>query len=262
MKVAYVQTRPVFGDLEGNLRRAMKRAEAVRADLVVLPELFTTGYRFRDRAEARRYAEPAQGGLATRAAREVAARTGAFVVGGFAEAAGRKVYNSAFLVGPEGLVATYRKVHLFGSEREAFDEGDRPFAVHDIGAAVVGMIICFDWVFPESARSLALLGAEVIAHPANLVLPWCPDAMVTRCLENGVFAVTAGRVGRERRAGDSLAFIGSSRIVGPDGKVLASASRDRVETGAATIDPARARDKRLGRANDRFADRRPAMYRG
>jgi predicted amidohydrolase len=262
MKVAYVQTRPVFGDVEGNVRRAMKRAEAARADLVVLPELFTTGYRFRDRAEARRHAEPAKGGHATAAAREVAARTGAFLVGGFAEAAGRKVHNSAFLVGPDGLVAVYRKVHLFASEREAFDEGDRPFAVHDVGVAKVGMMICFDWVFPEAARSLALLGADVIAHPANLVLPYGPDAMVTRCLENGVFAVTANRVGTERRAGDRLRFIGASRIVGPDGAVLASASRGRVETGTATIDPARARDKRIGPANDRLADRRPGLYRG
>ena len=261
MRVAFIQTRPVFGDVEGNVRRAMKRAASLAADLVVLPELFSTGYQFRSRAEARKLAEPARGSLAIRAARDVAHRTGAYLVGGFCEAAGRRVFNSAFLAGPEGPVRVYRKVHLFWDEKDAFDPGDRPFAVHDIGCAKVGLMICYDWAFPEAARSLALAGAQVIAHPANLVLAYCQQVMVTRCLENAVFAVTANRVGSEKRTATRLTFTGRSQITGPGGEVLAAGHERNVDARTVEIDPGRALDKRYTPKSDRFQDRRPRMYR-
>ncbi|MFO0767873.1 MAG: nitrilase-related carbon-nitrogen hydrolase [Nitrospiraceae bacterium] len=92
----------------------------------------------------------------------------------------------------------YRKTHLFFEETLFFDPGDSGFQVWDVGGAKVGVMICFDWFYPESARTLALMGADIIAHPSNLVLPHCPDSMVTRCLENRVFSITANRIGRAR----------------------------------------------------------------
>ena len=89
-------------------------------------------------------------------------------------------------------------------------------------------MICFDWFFPETARSLALLGADIIAHPANLVLPYCQKAMITRCLENRVFAVTANRIGQEKRGEDDFQFTGASQIISYDGKVLSSAPNDKI----------------------------------
>ena len=122
-------------------------------------------------------------------------------------------------------------------------------------------MICFDWYYPEAARTLALKGAEIIAHPSNLVLPNCPDSMVTRCLENRVFSVTANRIGSEARGGkDRLTFIGLSEIVSPRGQILHRAPRDREEVTIVEIDPEEARQKTLNSYNDLLRDRRPAMY--
>jgi predicted amidohydrolase len=123
-------------------------------------------------------------------------------------------------------------------------------------------MICFDWFFPESMRTLALMGADVIAHPSNLVLPFCPDAMPVRCLENKVFAVTANRTGTEKRKkGRPLTFIGKSGIVSPRGEILARAPDDGDAVLVIDIDPALSRDKALNPYNDMIKDRRPELYR-
>ena len=259
IKVGFVQTAPVFGEVAANVGRALAAAGESGADVVVLPELFTTGYLFEDRAEAARYAEPADGPTVRRAA-ALAADRKMWICGGFCEKAAGGVYNAAFLVGPAGLAGVYRKSHLFADEKAIFLPGDSGFFTVDAGFARLGVMICFDWVFPEAMRTLALRGADVVLHPSNLVLPYCPDAMVTRCLENRVFAVTADRVGSDARAGTRLDFIGLSQVTGPDGAILARGSGDRVEARVVAIDPARARDKRATPHNDLFADRRPDLY--
>ncbi len=138
------------------------------------------------------------------------------VVVGLPEQVGNQCYNSAILVGPTGFIGLYRKAHLFFEETLFFSPGNTGLEVWDIGMAKVGVLICFDWIYPEAARTLALKGADVLAHPSNLVLPHCPDAMVTRCLENRVFSVTANRVGQESRGGKQpLTFIGKSEVVSP-----------------------------------------------
>jgi len=122
------------------------------------------------------------------------------------------------------------------------------------------MMICFDWVFPEMARSLALLGAQVLCLSANLVLPFCQQAMITRSIENGVFTVLCNRVGAERRAGKELCFTGLSEIIGPRGELLARASGEEEEVIAAEIDPAMADDKWITPRNHLFEDRRLDLY--
>ena len=122
-------------------------------------------------------------------------------------------------------------------------------------------MICFDWRFPETARTLALAGADLIAHPSNLVLPHCPQAMVTRCLENRVFAITADRTGVEERVhGHPLHFIGQSQVVDPDGNVLYRASKNDEEVRVVEIDINKARDKSINSKNDLFEDRRHDLY--
>ena len=181
---------------------------------------------------------------------------------GIAEQDENRVYNSAVVIGPNGYLGKYRKIHLFGTEKNCFDQGNLPLKVFDIGSARVGVMICFDWRFPETARTLALSGADLIAHPSNLVLPHCPQAIITRCLENRVFAATANRVGTEERIpGNPLNFIGQSQVVDPDGNILCRASETKEETKVVEIDIGKSRNKSINSGDNLFADRRPDLYR-
>jgi predicted amidohydrolase len=261
MKVAMVQFAPVFGDAQENLRAIEEACSGLSADLVVLPELCTTGYQFRDRQELLELAEP-DDGPSIKALAGVATACGGRLVAGFAEKENDLVYNSAALVGPEGVLGIYRKVHLFSEEKRLFEPGDAGFPVFRVGGVPLGMMVCFDWIFPESARSLALGGAWVIAHCANLVLPFCQDALITRALENRVFIISCNRTGTEERvAGQKYVFTGRSRIVGPDGKVLADGPPDAPAVITAEIDPRRADDKKVTPLNDVVRDRRTDQYR-
>ncbi len=276
MKAAVVQYDPAYLDVEGNLTRVerlLDEPEVRDADLVVLPELFATGYFFRSGDDARRVAEPVPGGPTTERLHAWARATGATFVAGLVErepapagagAGGDRLYNAAVVVTPRGWLGTYRKVHLFYEEKDHFTAG-RHFPVwtvtaRDGTAYRLGVMICFDWYFPEAARTLALGGADVIAHPSNLVRPDCPRAMPIRALENHVFTATANRVGSESNGRETLRFIGRSLICDPRGQVLASAGPEAATVLTADFDPRAARDRRLTAHNDLFEDRRPAAY--
>ena len=261
MKVGYFQFAPVFGDITRNLSTMSHRLSTVECDLMVLPELFNTGYQFVSVDEVRALAEEIPGGPTTERLRKLAAERRTHVVAGLAERAGNRLFNSAVLVGPGGLIGVYRKTHLFFEENLFFSPGDTGFPVFDIGPARVGLMVCFDWFYPESARTLALKGADVIAHPSNLVLPHCPDSMVTRCLENHVFAVTCNRTGWEERGGKKrLTYIGNSEVVTPDGEILRRAKSDQETLAVVEIDPLEARNKKINPYNDLLAGRRPEFY--
>jgi len=228
---------------------------------MVPPELFATGYQFVSQGEAEMLAEPVPEGMTTRRLIEVARDRGIYLVAGLAERDRGCCYNSAILVGPSGLIGRYRKTHLFFEETLFFTPGDTGFQVWDLGEARIGVMVCFDWFYPESARVLTLKGADILCHPSNLILPHCPDAMVTRCLENHVFSITANRIGREARGGKKcLTYIGSSEIVDPQGRILHRASRDQEEVFALEIDPTQARNKILNPYNDLLRDRRTSLY--
>lgn len=265
-RIGYLQFEPVLGDIPANRLRISAALEAVEADLLVLPELAFTGYSLVDRKQALALAENPDDSESVNLLTGIALRTGAHIVAGFAEKVvmdGRETtYNSSVLVGPDGLVATYRKIHLFGFEAELFDPGDRPPEVYDIGGLKVGMMICFDWFFPETARLLALAGADVIAHPANLVLDWCQKSMIVRCLENNLFAVTANRYGTETRQGNSLTFTGGSQITAPLSRILASAPDSGDNLHIVEIDPMIARKKHVTPVNHLLEDRRTELYGG
>jgi predicted amidohydrolase len=249
-----------FGRVERNHDRAVELLTSVEAELYVLPELFNTGYLFESRQQAFQMAEAIPGGRTCQRLLQVSKNRNCIIIGGLAERAGDAVYNSAVLVEPNGRVAVYRKIHLFSEEKLWFDPGDKPFQVVDVSGVKIGMMICFDWIFPESMRTLALLGADIVCHPANLVLPYCQNAMVTRCLENRVFAITANRIGFDQRKNDRLSFTGKSQITGHLGEILVRASEDEEEVGVFEIDPALARDKNITDYNHLLSDRRPELY--
>jgi len=260
-RIAIVQTDPRFGRSADNVAAALDQCAGTPADLYVLPELFATGYNFEDAAELAALAESASGPTMAAVTRFAAQRS-CYLAYGFAERSSPGgAYNSAALVGPAGIVGLYRKVHLYANETVLFSPGDMGFPVYELPFGRVGIMICFDWIFPESARSLALGGAELIAHPSNLVLRYCPDAMVTRCLENRVYAATANRIGREDRGGIDLRFTGQSQVVSPQGEVLVRLGERDAGVRAVEVDLAAARQKRINAQNDILKGRRPDQYR-
>jgi predicted amidohydrolase len=259
-RVAFVQGRPRFGRVAENLDLGLALASKVDADLVVIPELWSTGYVFSSRTEVAALAEDAENGPTARWLVEAARREKRHYIAGFAESARGRFYNSAMLVGPRGVRAVYRKLHLFERERTWFSPGNLPLAVHRVGPARVGILICFDWRFPEAARVLALQGADLIAHPSNLVFPNAQEAMRVRALENRIFTVTANRTGTERRPGGTVPFTGQSQAVDPDGQVIVRAGKAETTARAFGCDLARARRKRITARTPLFSNRRPEHY--
>ncbi len=261
MRVGFYQNRPEFGDVAGNLDRIAAKLDAAEADLIVLPELCASGYQFVSHEEVGRLSEPIPDGPTTKRLLDLAKRKRMVIVAGLPERSGASYFNSAVVVGPQGFIGCYRKTHLFFEETLFFTPGDSGFHVWDIGQAKIGVMICFDWYYPEAARTLALRGADILCHPSNLVLPNCPDSMPVRCLENRVFAITCNRTGSEARGGkDPLTYIGCSEIVTPRGTILHRASRDQDELCVLEIDPVEARNKSVTKYNDLLRDRRDAFY--
>jgi len=259
MKVGYIQTSPIFGEKGQNFKEIEKLITNLRADLIVLPELFATGYTFVSKEEALSLAENNDGETAQFLIK-VAQLTESVIVGGFIEKDGEKVYNSAMIVSEKGVIGKYRKLHLYFKEKLWFTPGDKPLKIYEINGVNIGVMICFDWFFPETARTLTLLGADIIAHPANLVLPYCQKVMVSRCLENRVYAVTANRIGQEIRGEDSFKFTGGSQITSYDSKILSSAPPDKIYMDFVEIDIKEARNKKLNKFNDIITDRRKEFY--
>jgi predicted amidohydrolase len=266
-RVAAVQMEPKLGQLDANLSRILEgfeNATAAGASLVVFPECALSGYGFSTREEGLAHAVS----IDSAPVRQVAAaceRHQGFCIFGLLELDGPRLFNACVLTGPQGVIATYRKVHLpfLGIDMFA-DPGDRPFAVHDAGGIKIGMHICYDAGFPESARVLTLLGADLLVLPTN----WpthsecAAEHMIpTRAMENNVYVMAVNRVGEE----SGFRFIGTSSIVDPGGRRLAKAGADSEELLVADVTPSLARQKRLVRVPgrhviDRIADRRPRFY--
>lgn len=266
MTIALLQYAPTYLETAQNLDRVEALLEGQQADLVVLPELFASGYFFRSTEDVETIAEAIPDGPTVRRLEAWAAATGATYVAGLPERGDDGArYNSAVVVTPRGWLGTYRKVHLYNEEKLHFAPGDLGFPVFTVTDRAgkpyrLGVMVCFDWYFPESARALALGGAQVIAHPSNLVRPDCPRSMPIRALENHVFTATANRTGAETKGDDTLRYIGRSLICDPKGQVLAAAGPDEETVIKADVDPASAAERQITRYNHLFEDRRPEHY--
>jgi predicted amidohydrolase len=266
-KIAGVQMDCRLGEMPANLkvvRQELHRAADLGVRLIVFPECALTGYGFSSKEEALPHAQPLPGPATEMLARDCRQR-GVFVIAGLVELADNgALFNSCLLVGPQGYIGSYRKIHLpfMGVDRFA-TPGDRPFAVHDLGGLLVGINICYDGSFPESARVLTVLGADLVVLPTN----WPTGALGTiplsqaRALENHIFYAAVNRVGEER----GFRFIGRSRLVDCEGRLLAEGRTDEPDLIVAEIDPLVARQKRVVKVPgehevDRVGDRRPEMY--
>ena len=254
---AAIQFAPVLGDIESNLKYVESRlAELAHADLVVLPELASTGYNFTDARMANSLAEfPAESAYIEMLS-AMARKSNQYIISGFNEKANDGIYNSAVLVSPEGLTGVYRKLHLFMREKQYFKPGNSGLQVYDTGFCRLGMQICFDYLFPEPWRILAQQGADMIVHPSNLLTQNAIKALPGIALMNRVFILTANRTGTE----GELTFNGNSRILDPGGDVVTALSADQSEVMTAVIDPSLSRDKMITELNHVFEDRRPEQY--
>lgn len=266
-RIAGVQMDVQIGDVAANVSRICQKLQettAAGAVLTVFPECAVPGYCFGSLAESLPYTQTIPGP----ATNQIAAKCeelNCHAIFGMLERDGDRVFNAAVLVGPRGVIGSYRKVHLPFLGIDMFTApGDRPFAVQEAGPLRVGMNICYDAAFPEAARCLSLLGADLIALPTN----WPPGAECTaasvinsRALENGVYYIAVNRVGTER----GFTFIGRSKIVDPTGRTIIESTTLDEEILYAEIDPDWARRKHVIRVPgkheiDRLADRRPEMY--
>jgi predicted amidohydrolase len=260
MRAGVVQFHPSFGAVSENMGRMMSMLAEEDADLFVLPELALSGYIFESTDEVRSLAQKPESDIFDGVA-ALAREKSATIVLGFAELAEHGVYNSSLMLTPDGSRHVYRKIQLFCDEKQHFLPGDRPPGVVEVGGVRLGMMICFDWIFPEVARTLALAGADILCHSTNLVLPFCQDAMITRCIENRVFAITSNRIGSEKRAGQELTFTGRSQIVAPRGEILVRAEIEGEGVFVVELDHTLARNKSITGVNDVVSDRRPELYR-
>jgi predicted amidohydrolase len=266
-KIAVVQMDCKLGDRAHNfdtIRARLAEAATHGARLVIFPECALTGYCFENKEEAMAQGVPLPG-PSTTALSHSCRQLGAFAIVGLLERDGDRLFNASALIGPEGLVASYRKVHLpyLGVDRFT-TPGDRPFAVHDLGGLRVGMSICYDGSFPETSRVLMLLGADLVVLSTN----WPTGALSTvkylvrpRALENQIYYAACNRIGEER----GFRFIGCSRIVEPSGELLASSEDDAPAILYAELDPAKARNKHIVKIRGvyelhRTRDRRPNLY--
>jgi predicted amidohydrolase len=268
--VAACQLGLTVGEVEANraaAAAAVGRAAGHGAELVVLPELCDSGYVFTGVAEARALASPVEGNPTLSAWQALAGQHTTTIVGGFCELGeDGLVYNSAAVVGADGVLAVYRKAHLWDAEKLVFTPGDAPPPVVELPFGRVGLMICYDLEFPEWVRLPALGGADLIAAPVNWPAMPVPTGerpcdvvrvQADACV-NGVFIAVADRCRAER----GISWVGGTVIVGPDGYPLAGpVTADAAEVLVASCDLTRARDKKVSTHNDVLADRRPLLYR-
>lgn len=259
MRIGFLQLRPKFGATKTNVKKAVTILSRVSDATIVLPELFNTGYLFRNDEEVASLAERVPGGHTVSEMKKIAKRKRLNLVFGMVQKAQRKYYNAAVYISSKGKVDVYQKVHLFEREKLFFTRG-KSLKVISTGEAKLGIMICFDWIFPEVSRSLTLKGSHILCHPSNLVLPYAQDAMKTRCIENRVFAVTANRIGTERRGTVTLAFTGGSQVVSPTGETLASAGDRSESLKVVDVNIEEAKNKNVTPANDIIDDRVPSLY--
>ncbi len=256
-RVSILQFQPILADVDANISKISELfAKSEECDLFVLPELASTGYGFSDRNQALSCSEELADSRYVDFLEQYCERHSCYVVSGFNEREGDNLFNSAILVSPEGLGGVYRKLHLFDAEKDIFEPGDLGMPVYETPIGTIGMLICYDWMFPEVWRKMTLAGAQIIAHPCCLVLPYCQQVVPAHAIVNRIFVATANRIGTE----GSLTFTGESVLVAPTGQILGRASGNSEEVLTLNLDLSQASDKMVTPRNHVLKDRRVELY--
>jgi predicted amidohydrolase len=265
MRVAVAQVEPKLGEKEHNLAMCFARLEEAAAqgvELAVFPECAIPGYMWDSAEEALPYAEEIPGPT-TEAFERECARLNIHAITGLLEREGDTLFNAAILVGPDGLVGSYRKTHLPFLGVDRFVTPGDEFKVFDTALGKIGLIICYDLRFPEVTRTLALAGADIVALPTNFPMAarlQCEIIAPARAAENRIYLLVANRVGKERWG----EFCGRSQIVDPFGNRLAETDVTTETLLVADVDLEKARDKDYVVPGEYelylFGHRRPDLY--
>ena len=256
MKLAIIQFAPEFGDVQSTIEKLEPLLlKTKKADLIVLPELANTGYNFDSKEQAFDLSETIRESKFLNFLKKKCEKYSFAIVTGFAEKQEEKLYNSSVLIDKTGVKSVYRKLHLFMNEKNIFEPGNIDLSVVNYKGMKLGMLICFDWMFPETWRKLALQGAELILHPSNLILPYAQSVIPSYALVNRIFIATANRIGEEK----NLKFTGQSIVAGVKGEILAKAQESE-EILMLEINPKDAQNKMVTPLNDSFKDRRTDKY--
>ena len=260
-KIGLCQFEPTLLNKAKNLQKIQKMIDGVEADLIVFPELATSGYVFNNKEEVISVADDFKKSETTEILIELSKKNNTTLVIGFPEKSRGKLYNSSMLINPDKSTYLYRKIHLFNEEKKWFEPGNLGFTpVKAKNQVIVGQMICFDWIFPEAARTLMLKGSQIIAHPANLVLPWCQQAMLTRSLENRIFSITCNRIGTEINDEKEFYFTGMSQAVSPLGEILFRLEKAEEKVQIIEIETDQANNKEVTAYNNILLDRQVKFY--
>jgi len=256
-KIGYIQFKPVLGDIETNI----KKIESLfplgeKADLIVLPELASSGYNFATRDEAFKCAEELSKSKFVAFIIAAAKKQNQYIVTGINEKAGDTLFNTSILVGPQGYIGKYQKIHLFLNEKDIFKPGEAGLPVFDIGFCKTSMLICFDYIFPEVWRIVGMKGADIVCHASNLITTNAQKCIPAQAFMNKMFIVTANRYGTE----GNITFGGNSFITNPDAQIIDQAVSDQDAVSVVDIDITEARNKFVTPRNHVFEDRIPLNY--
>lgn len=261
LKVAAVQFNPKFLDLKSNRNKIQELVKTsiteYNSELVVLPELAFSGYNFESMDQVEKTGEEIPNSDSCKLLKQLSMENKIYIISGINEKEKNKYYNSAVVFGPQGYITKYRKIQLYAREKEFFQLGNSKPEIFDLKGYKIGIMICFDWFFPEIPRTIALMGADVICHLMNAVIPdgaYLGDTYHSKW--NRIFIILANRIGKE----GNLEFIGRSIITDHTGKILQKASPDKEQIIAANIDPILARNKKLNPYNDVITDRQTKFY--
>ena len=222
MKIGYLQYAVIQRDREANLNYIEERLKNKTFDLVVLPELFTSGYAFDTKEEILPFVENIEDSPTINRLTKIANQARGYIVGTIPELSNNKIYNTAITVGPEGLISTFRKIHITDYEQPIFSAGSS-IEVCKCNTTCIGTMICFDCWFPPLSSKLRQLGAQIICHPSCFGGEVTPTIIPIRALENQCFIISCNRIGEELFDGVLESYRGESQIVNPDGKVLIQA---------------------------------------
>ena len=257
MKISIIQFAPVLGDTLANTDKlSILLSKCKNTDLIIIPELANSGYNLQSKEEAINCSIEPEASDFIEFLKKSSIKLDAGIICGINEKLDDDLYNSAIFIDKGKIIGSYRKLHLFLNEYKLFKPGDSGLPIFEFRGIKIGILICFDWLFPEAWRHLALNGVDLICHPSNLVLPHAQNVIPVYALINRIYIATANRIGTE----NDLTFSGNSIVADPNGKVIGSASRKNEEVLTVEIDTTLSKNKMLTPLNDAFTDRRLDVY--